>query len=93
MKHAGYSALQEIDQLLAALRALGVLKERSLGVFYHQSQAFLHFHEDPAGLFADLKEGAKFARYGLKTGADQEGFLERVNASLAQRTKRSPRTP
>jgi hypothetical protein len=54
MKHAGATALDQIEDLPAALRAIGGFKEKSRGVFYRKSQAFLHFHEDPSGLHADI---------------------------------------
>ncbi|WP_329633339.1 hypothetical protein [Phenylobacterium sp.] len=41
--------------MLEALRALPGLKEKSRGVFYRRSKSFLHFHEDPTGLFADVR--------------------------------------
>lgn len=55
MKHAGTAALDQLEPLLARLREIAGLKERSRGVFYLRSKAFLHFHEDPAGLFADFR--------------------------------------
>jgi hypothetical protein len=64
MKHAGAAALDRLEPLLAEIRALGLLKEKSRGAFYLKSRAFLHFHEDPAGLFADVraKDGKDFDR-------------------------------
>lgn len=64
MKHAGPAALDALEPLLAELRALPMLQERSRGVFYRKGRAFLHFHEDPKGLFADLRSenGADFDR-------------------------------
>ncbi len=56
MKHASASALDALEPLLAELRALPGLVERSRGVFYRRSRAFLHFHEDPRGLFADVRD-------------------------------------
>jgi hypothetical protein len=44
-------------------------------VFYKGSVAFLHFHEDPAGLFADLKSGKEWARYPVGTKIEQREFL------------------
>jgi hypothetical protein len=46
MKHAGPSALDQLDALLDELRDLPGLREKSPGVFYRGSRAFLHFHED-----------------------------------------------
>ncbi len=65
MKHAGSAALDDLAALLEALRAAPGLKERSRGVFYRKSKPFLHFHEDPKGLFADVRDAA---------GADWERF-------------------
>ncbi|HZZ68758.1 MAG TPA: hypothetical protein VFE18_11360 [Phenylobacterium sp.] len=58
MRHARDQDLDRIDDLLAQLRALPGLTEKKRGVFYRKSKAFLHFHEDPKGLFADLSAGA-----------------------------------
>lgn len=55
MKHASPAALQQITALLDELRAIGGLREPKAGTFYRGSSAFLHFHEDPAGVFADVK--------------------------------------
>jgi hypothetical protein len=55
MKHATAPALDRLEPLLAKVRRHGRLKEKSRGVFYFKSKAVLHFHEDPAGLFADFR--------------------------------------
>ena len=55
MKHAGNAALDGIEPLLDALRGIDGMIEKKRGVFYRRAQAFLHFHEDPAGMFADLR--------------------------------------
>ena len=70
MKHAGSAALDSLEPLLARLRAVGGLKEKGRGVFYLKSRAFLHFHEDPTGLYADIRapDGADFDR--LKIGGE-----------------------
>ena len=64
MKHATPATLDTIEPLLAQIRALGGLKEKSRGIFYLRSRAFLHFHEDPKGLFADIRDadGRDFER-------------------------------
>jgi hypothetical protein len=58
MRHAGPAALDALEPLLAELRGLPGLKERTRGAFYAKSRAFLHFHEDPKGLFADIRDAA-----------------------------------
>jgi hypothetical protein len=55
MRHARQAALDELEAVLGALRALPGLRETTRGVFYRRSKAFLHFHEDPEGLFADIR--------------------------------------
>ena len=64
MKHAGPAALDQLEGLLSDLRVLPGLVERSRGVFYRKGRAFLHFHEDAKGLFADVRDasGADFER-------------------------------
>ena len=78
MKHATAPALDLLEPLLERLRALPDLRERTRGIFYRKSSAFLHFHEDPAGLFADLKEGADFVRYRVSTGKERDALVARV---------------
>ena len=57
------------------------LKERSRGVFYRQSQAFLHFHEDSKGLFADLRaEGGGFERIEVTEAAGRARLLAAARA-------------
>ncbi len=84
MKHAGSEALDTLAPLVAAIRALPGLKEKGRGVFYRKSRAFLHFHEDPAGLFCDvrLEAGADFTRRRVSTPAEREALLAEVKAAL-----------
>lgn len=82
MKHAGPAALDTIEELLARVRAHAVLRERKRGSFYLKSSAFLHFHEDPAGMFADLKVRGEFLRFRVSTRKEQAAFLKQVAAAL-----------
>jgi hypothetical protein len=59
------------------------LKERKRGAFYRKSAGFLHFHEDPAGLFADLKVGGDWERFRVSTPEEQSDLLARVDSLLA----------
>jgi hypothetical protein len=84
MKHASPQALQQLAPLIEQLRALPGLVERTPGSFYCRSSAFLHFHEDPAGLFADAKLDFKvFARHRVSTRAEQRLLFAAVAAALA----------
>jgi hypothetical protein len=79
MKHAGAAALDGIEPLLGRIRAAGVLREKSRGIFYLKSRAYLHFHEDPAGMFADIRaaDGRDFDRLKLDRAAERE-ILARI---------------
>ncbi|MCE9648363.1 MAG: hypothetical protein K8R18_01955 [Parvibaculum sp.] len=82
MRHARAEALDLLEPLIAVLRTIDGLSERSRGVFYRKSQAFLHFHEDPEGLFADVRDGADFTRYRVTTAAERRKFLTAVRRAL-----------
>lgn len=79
MKHITPERLDDLEDLLLGLRKLNAFKEKNRGVFYRNSKAFLHFHEDPAGLFADVRlTGADFDRHRVSTRAEQQRLLRRV---------------
>lgn len=85
MKHASATALDQLEALLSRLRQLSQakLKEKKRGIFYHKSRAFLHFHEDPTGLYADVRlNGDVFERFEVTTLAQQEAFIERLVAAF-----------
>tara|TARA_R110000868_G_scaffold348025_1_gene608962 strand:+ start:144 stop:392 length:249 start_codon:yes stop_codon:yes gene_type:complete len=80
MKHATATALDVLEPLLAELRGVANMKERTRGVFYRRGKAFLHFHEDPDGLFADLREGEDFVRFKVGSISERQKFLKAVKA-------------
>ena len=82
MKHASAQTLGQIEQLLAQIRGLPGLKEKSRGVFYRRSVAWLHFHEDPAGIFADLRSGADWERLPATTLTQRNNLLRRIKEVL-----------
>jgi hypothetical protein len=82
MKHAGQTALDALEPLLAQLRALGEMREKSRGVFYLRAQAFLHFHEDSTGLYADLRAGDGFERFKVDTSMEQRALVDAVRRRL-----------
>ena len=55
MKHAASKTLKYLETLLKEIRKSG-LKEKRNGIFYKGSSAYLHFHEDEKGVFADVKK-------------------------------------
>ena len=76
MRHARGDALDDLEPLLAQLRAIDGLREKSRGVFYRGSVAWLHFHEDPAGLFADVKVDGTFQRLPVNTAAERKRLVQ-----------------
>jgi hypothetical protein len=84
MKHATSIALDALEPVLAQLRTIDGLTERKRGVFYHKSQATLHFHEDPAGFFADLRLSPGWTRLPVNTAAERRRLLSSVKAALVR---------
>ena len=56
MRHARDVDLDRVEDLLVQLRTLPGLVERKRGIFYRKSRGFLHFHEYPKGMFADISD-------------------------------------
>lgn len=83
MKHATPATLSTIETLLRHVRSHPNLTERKPGIFYRKSVAFLHFHEDPAGLFADLKGPSGFDRFPANSAAKRTRLLREVASRLA----------
>lgn len=81
MRHARAEALDELEPLLERLRAIPGLVEKTRGVFYVRSRAFLHFHEDPSGMHADVRLGPDFRRYRVETAAERDALLRRIQAA------------
>jgi hypothetical protein len=83
VRHATPAALDRLEPLLAELRDVEGLREKKRGTFYRGSSAFLHFHEDPAGLFADARlAGTDFTRLRVSTAAEQRALLAAVRRAL-----------
>ena len=79
MKHAGATTLLSLQDLLASLRTLPGLVERKPGIFYVKSKAYLHFHEDVAGLFADVRlSDGDFERFRVSTKGEQTLLMKLV---------------
>jgi hypothetical protein len=84
MRHAGEGALDRLGGLLEEVRRRHpTLRERKRGAFYRGGRGWLHFHEDPAGLFADLKIAGEWTRFAVDTAAERKALLERLAETLA----------
>jgi hypothetical protein len=99
MKHATQSSLIQIAELISRLREFPGLVERKTGTFYRRSSAYCHFHEDPAGLFTDIKlDGKVFERFPVNNARERSAFLSAAKVALRgtagnQATAISPRGP
>ncbi len=83
MKHATAEALAPIDALLRHLRSRQRLIERTPGCFYFKSKAFLHFHHDPSGIYADVKrDRSGFSRMRCTSHEEQRELLQCVDRAL-----------
>ncbi len=82
MKHAGQEALDRLEPLLSLLRALPGLREKNRGTFDRGSRAFLHFHEDPTGLFADVRFQDDFERMPVSTAKEQGRLIALVRQAV-----------
>ncbi|MDB5033617.1 MAG: hypothetical protein JWQ98_858 [Chlorobi bacterium] len=82
VKHAGSKALDSIGELLEMIRAHAGLSEKTRGVFYRRSRAFLHFHEDPAGIFADIRPEDIWLRYPAGTAAERATLLGVIRGAM-----------
>ena len=91
VKHADSDALNKLEPLLRRMRELPGLTEKKRGIFYLKSRAFLHFHEDPRGLFADVRaeNGSDFERLEVSDPRSHEGLLQLALARLGDQS--SPR--
>jgi len=92
MRHAGEQALGALAPLLTRVRQIPGLRERKPGTFYRRTSAFLHFHEDPAGLFGDVKVSGEFRRFPLNTRAEQAAFVAAARAAAVTDSPAGART-
>ncbi len=85
MKHAGPQTLAALEPLLRQVRQSSLV-ERTPGCFYRKSTAYLHFHEDRSGTYADIKLGnTGFTRVRATTPQEQAHLLSLVRESLGHK--------
>jgi hypothetical protein len=82
VRHAGSEAIEQLEPFLVALRTVPGLVEKRPGIFYRRSRAFLHFHEDPSGLYADVRLEVDFERYRVTTRREQHTLLKKVRRAV-----------
>jgi hypothetical protein len=82
MKHAGPTALEALGDVIAAVRARAGVREARSGIFYRKGKAWLHFHEDKTGLFADLRAGADWERFRVSNTDERAVLLVAIDRAL-----------
>lgn len=84
MKHAGPDTMKRLAPLLRRLRTMPGLKEPRPGVFYRRAKAFLHFHDDPSGLYADLRmePQGQFERFKIDEADQGAALIDLIESAL-----------
>ena len=80
MRHATPQTLAALDGLLTSLRSIDGLVEKRPGAFSRGSRAFLHFHEDPTGYYADVRFADEFERVRVTTKREQQALVARIRS-------------
>jgi hypothetical protein len=83
LRHADSAALDRLGPLLTELRKIPGLKEVRTGIFYRRSRAFIHFHDDPSGLYADVRLERDFERYRVETDEERLYLLKQIRTVLS----------
>lgn len=82
MKHASEQSLHQLETVLEKIRQRPELTEKKRGIFYRRCVAFLHFHEDGKGLFADIKVDGDWQRLAVNTATERRELLTAVHSAL-----------
>lgn len=91
MKH---STLEVLAPLLKALRAHPTLREVRPATFHLRGRTFVHFHEEPEGVFADVLLTKGRVHMPVSSPSEQAELLHRIDQvlkSLEQRERRHER--
>jgi hypothetical protein len=86
VRHATPETLDALADLLTALRGVDGIVEKRPGAFSRGSRAFLHFHDDPSGYYADVRFGSDFDRFRVTTKREQQALVSRIRAHIARPT-------
>ena len=79
MKNA---TLECITPLLEVLRAYPELREVRPTAFHLNGRDFIHFHDEPEGIFADVHLSKGRVRMPVSTRSEQSELLERIERNL-----------
>src|SRR5262245_4813537 len=77
------TTLDGIEPLLAVLREYSALSEIRPAAFHLNGRDFIHFHEEPDGIFADVRLSKGRIRMPVSTQQEQTELLERIEDTLS----------
>jgi hypothetical protein len=75
VKHATPATIDALEPLRRQIAKLDGLTERKPGLFTKAGRAYFHFHEDPQGIYADVRAGGDWDRYRVSTLAERRTLL------------------
>jgi len=76
------ATLDCLAPLLAVLRGHPALREVRPTEFHLDGRDFVHFHETPDGIFADVRLSKGQIRVSVSTQAEQSELLDRMESTL-----------
>jgi hypothetical protein len=78
-----HTTLACITPLLEVLRAYPELREVRPTVVHLNGRDFIHFHDEPEGIFADVSLSKGRVRLPVSTRAEQSELLARIERNLS----------
>jgi hypothetical protein len=82
VRHATAATFAALDDLITALRGIDGITEKRPGAFSRGSRAFLHFHDDPSGYYADVRFADDFERVRVTTRREQQALVSRIRREV-----------
>jgi hypothetical protein len=86
------TTLNCIALLLNVLRAHPALDEVRPAAFHFNGRDFIHFHEEPEGIFADVRLAKGRVRMPVSTRFEQAELLESIERKLSLLESHAPNT-
>ncbi len=87
------STIETIAPLLSALRGYEVLNEIRPMVFHLDGRNFIHFHEGPEGVFADVLLSTGRVHMPVSTESEQAELMDRIEEKLSTLDSHGVRKP
>lgn len=77
------TTLDLLGPLLVLLRAHPALREIRPTAFHLDNKDFVHFHEEPEGIFADVRLRKGRLRMPVMSASEQAELLDRIDEALS----------